>query len=235
MARRRPDACQPDGAAVDQGHAPAPAVDAEDGVACRDAQIAPHRQLEPAGDGVALDRRDDRLREQHAARAHGAVAVHGDAVAAAFRDALQVRPGAERAARAGEHRDGEGVVGVEAPEGVGEQRRRRSVDGVAYPRTVDGDDGDGAVGLEADGAHVRPPRAGGRVGQRRGRRQAYSGGKRSAHGAARSSCAPTRRSRSSRAYGATSCTPSGSPSAVMCIGSEIAGCPDMLKGSVQTP
>ena len=62
-------------AAVDQRHAPPPAEHAEHRVACGDAQVAPARELEPAGDRVAFDRGDHRLGEQHARRAHRAVAV----------------------------------------------------------------------------------------------------------------------------------------------------------------
>ena len=50
-----------DGAPVDEGHAPAAAEDAEHGVVGGDAEVAPQGQLEPAGDGVSLDRGDDRL------------------------------------------------------------------------------------------------------------------------------------------------------------------------------
>ena len=60
---------QPDGAAVHQRDAPAPAVDAEHRVLGRDAQVAPGGELEPARDGVALDGGDHRLAEQHARRA----------------------------------------------------------------------------------------------------------------------------------------------------------------------
>ena len=72
------------GTEVDQRHAPAPAEDAEDGVGGRHAEIAPERQLEAARYGVALDRGEDRLREQHARRPHGRlVAVVADAAALA--------------------------------------------------------------------------------------------------------------------------------------------------------
>ena len=71
------EAGQPDRAAVAQGHAPAPAVDAEDGVGGRHPQVAPDGQLQPAGHGVALDGGDDRLVEQHPGRPHRPVAVDG--------------------------------------------------------------------------------------------------------------------------------------------------------------
>ena len=52
---------------------------------------------------------------------------------------------------------------------------------------------------------------------------AWTGGRRSDHGRARSSWAATASSRSSRFDAATRCTPTGSPSGVQCNGSEIAG------------
>ena len=55
-------------------HAPAPAVDAEDRVLRRHAQVAPERELEAAGDGVALDGGDHGLGEQHPRRPHRPVA-----------------------------------------------------------------------------------------------------------------------------------------------------------------
>ena len=64
-----------DRAAVHQRDAPAAAVDAEHGVLGGDPQVAPERQLEAAGDRVALDGGDHRLAQQHAGRADGAVAV----------------------------------------------------------------------------------------------------------------------------------------------------------------
>src|SRR3546814_18545091 len=52
------EAGQPDGAAVDQGHAPAAAVDAEGGGGGGDPQVAPDRQPQTAGHGE--DRKSDR-------------------------------------------------------------------------------------------------------------------------------------------------------------------------------
>ena len=48
-------------ATVDEGHPPAPAVDAEHRVAGGDTQIAEHGEFQPASDGVTLDRCDRRL------------------------------------------------------------------------------------------------------------------------------------------------------------------------------
>src|SRR3546814_20617222 len=47
------EAGQPAGAAVDQGNAPAAAVDAEGGVGGGDPQVTPDRPLPPAGPGKA--------------------------------------------------------------------------------------------------------------------------------------------------------------------------------------
>ena len=154
---------QADRPAVHQRDAPAPTVDAEHRVAGGDAQVAPRRELEAAGHRVALDRRDHRLGEQHAGRADRAVAVglHArDALGVAGAHRLEVGARAERAVRAGEHRDGEVVVGLEAAEGGDERVRRRPVDGVRDLRPVDRDDRDRAVGLEVDGHY----RSGGRPG-----------------------------------------------------------------------
>ena len=55
------DARQPLRAAVDQRHAPAALQAPEARVLARDPQVAPERQLEPAGHAPAADRRDRRL------------------------------------------------------------------------------------------------------------------------------------------------------------------------------
>ena len=146
-------------AEVDQRHAPAPAEDAEDGVRGGDAEVAPQRQLESARDRVPLDRGDDRLSEQHARRPHGPVPVlaenvlpervdQGAAPELAGGDRLQIGAGAERAARAGQDRDRERLVRVEAAKRPHQRRRGRVVDRVAHLGPVDGDDGDFAVRLE---------------------------------------------------------------------------------------
>ena len=131
---------EPDRAAVDERYAPPPAEHAEHRVARGDAQVAPQRELEPARDRVALDRGDHGLRQQHPRRSHRAVALGLNAVAAVVADRLQVGAGAERAARAGEHRDVVRVVGVERAERVGELGRGRAIDRVAALGPVDRDD-----------------------------------------------------------------------------------------------
>ena len=122
---------QPHGAAVDQRHAPAAAEHAEHRVLLGDPQVAPQRELETAGDRVAGDRGDHRLREPHPARAHRAVAVALDAVAPRPARLLQVGARAEDAALAVEHRDGGVLVGVEVAERLGQSGRGRAVDRVA--------------------------------------------------------------------------------------------------------
>src|SRR5262245_29814089 len=62
---------------------------------------------------------------------------------------------------------------------------------------------------------------------------ACRGGRRFAQGRASSSWAATRSRRSSPSYGATSWIPTGRPSGVQCSGSEMAGWPVVLKGSVK--
>ena len=150
---------QPDGAAVHQRDAPAPAVDAEHRVLGRHAQVAPGGELEPARHGVSLDGRDRRLAEQHARGADRAVAVGRQARgarSARLAHGLQIGAGAERAVRPDEHRDVEGVVAVEAAEGVRELRRRRPVDGVGDLGAVEGHDRQVPPGFEVDGHGATP-------------------------------------------------------------------------------
>ena len=102
-ARQADQARQADRAAVDQRHAEAAAEHAEHRVLLGDAQVAPQRELEPAGDRVARDRGDHRLAEQHPRRAHRAVAVGRDAVGRAGGDRLEIGARAERAVIAVQH------------------------------------------------------------------------------------------------------------------------------------
>ena len=127
-------------ASVTQRHAPAAAVDAEHRIARGHPQVAPQGQLEAPCDGMALDRRQDRLREQHPRRPHRAVAVRFDAIASAFANGLQVGSGAEGATRAGEDRDRLTTIRVEGAERVGEGRGGGTVDRVADLGPGDGDD-----------------------------------------------------------------------------------------------
>ena len=124
-------------------YTPAPAEHAEHRVARRDAQVAPERELEPAGDREALDRGDHRLRQQHPRRSHRAVAV-GAARGCRRR---RRRPSGRRPRRtcrprrSGPRRRSV-VVGVEGAERVGELGRGRAVDRVAPSGRSIVDDGD---------------------------------------------------------------------------------------------
>ncbi len=142
-------------AEVDERHAEAPAVDAERGVGGGDAQVAPHGQLEPAGDGGTLDGGDDRLAEAQPCRPHRARPVIADRAPVTVGERLEVGAGAEVPAGAGEHGHGQGVVGVERLERLEQQRRRGRVDGVAPLRTVDRDDADRTAIGDPDRSGVR--------------------------------------------------------------------------------
>ena len=138
-------------AEVAQRDPEAAAEDAEDGVLGGDAQVAPQRQLDPAGDGVALDRRDDGLGERETGGAHGPGSLVGDGPAVALGHRLEVGAGAERTLGPGEDGDGLPVVGVEGQEGLAQLVGADAVDGVAALGAVDGDDGDRAFPLDEQG------------------------------------------------------------------------------------
>ena len=144
---------QADRSAVHQGNSPAAAVDTEDRVLGRHSQVTPGGDLETSGDGMALDCGDHRLREQHARRADGPVAVGLDAArawSAILLHCLEVGAGAELAVRASEHGDGERLVGLEPAECVGERFGGGAVDRVGDIGSVDRDDDDRRVGLEVN-------------------------------------------------------------------------------------
>ena len=152
------EAHEADRAAVHQRNAPAPTEDAEHGVLGRDAEVAPGGELETARDGVPLDRRDDGLAEEHPRRPHRTVPVRRDAAHArrVIPHRLQVGPGAELPVRAGEDRDGERLVGIEAAESVGQRLGGGPVDGVGHFGAIDRDHGDRPVHTVAY-AHAAPP------------------------------------------------------------------------------
>ncbi len=159
------DARQAHGATVDQRHAPAAAEDAEHGVALGHAQVGQQGQLEAAGDGVSAYRGDQRFGQAHPRRPHGTgrATVGRQRVAArGIADGGQVRPGAEMAARAAQHRHPQRVIRGEAFEGIEQRGGGRPVDRVAARRAVEQDRADRAVGLEQHGCvgHGRSPRLG---------------------------------------------------------------------------
>ncbi len=147
------DPRQPLGAAVDQRHAEPALGEPEPGVGRRDPQVAPERELEPAGQAPAGDRGDRRLRGRQPAEPERAVGTlvepGGDlrlGVVAGERgallgDRLQVGAGAERLRPlAGEDEDAGLVVGLEAVEALAQQVGRLVVDGVAALRPRDRQD-----------------------------------------------------------------------------------------------
>ena len=144
---------QPDGAAVDERHAPTPAVDAERRVGSSDPQVAPDGELEATRHGVTFDRGDHRLAEIHSCRTHRTVEVDVglDAVARARRHGLEVGARTEGAAGAGEDGNGERGVVVEGAERVDELVGGRPVDGVADIGAVDRDDHHGTIDRNRDG------------------------------------------------------------------------------------
>ncbi len=147
---------QAHGPAVDQRHAPASAEHPEDGVSRRNAQIAPDRELQPASNSVAFDRRDHGLCEQHPRRTHRTVALPAHAVATSPGDSLQICSRAETALRAGQHGHAHVLVCLEGPERICEQGGGRSVDTVPHLWAIDGDDRHGSISFVRHVAHVSP-------------------------------------------------------------------------------
>ena len=153
---------EPNRPAVHQWNAPAPAVHTEDRVLRGDAEIAPRRELEAAGDRVPFDRSDDRLGKQHARRPDRAVAVAVEATRPLhprLSHRLQIGAGAEGAVRSAEDGDVERLVGFEAAERIGKRRSRRAVDRIGDFGPVDRDDRDGTLATKFD-AHGVPSLSG---------------------------------------------------------------------------
>jgi hypothetical protein len=164
------DARQAHRAAVDQRHAPAPAIDAEIGRLFHHPEIAPQRKLHAACDRRPGDRGDHRLVELEPAGAErpagdvaaiGAVGLAPGNIKFAERvlgvqrgDELEVPAGAERPALAPEHRDGGLGIGVELEKGLGQRIGAVGVHGIAGFRAGMDDGPDGAVPLDTH-AHVR--------------------------------------------------------------------------------
>ena len=125
--------------ALDLGHAELAAL-------ARHHQVARQHQLEAAGQRVAFHRGDERLARRR----------DGDAAEAAARDhrlvtahpGLEVHPGAERAARPGQHPDPQVVVGVELVGGRRQGAGGRAVERVPRLGPADGDDLDVAAPLD---------------------------------------------------------------------------------------
>ena len=117
--------------AVDERYAPAPAVDAEDGVLLDDSEVTPQGQLQPTGDRETADGGDHGLGQHHARRPHRTGAGSVDRVGLRCAEGLEICSGAEGSVVTPQHRDGGVVVGVELFEGREQTGCGRSVDGVA--------------------------------------------------------------------------------------------------------
>ena len=150
------DARQTDRAEVDQRHAETAIEEAEDRGARRNPEVAPQRELHPARDRGAFDRGDHRLAQPEPRRAHRTeVAVRLDGPPFAFGDRLEIGPGAERAPRAGQHRDVRVRVSVEALEGLEQGARGRKVDRVAPFGPLDRHDCHAPIGAGGNRAVAR--------------------------------------------------------------------------------
>ena len=160
------DAREPHAAAVAGVEAPVHVLMGEFGVGRTEAQVAGLRELQPARDRVAVDRRHDRLVDGEAA---------GDAAEARpFREApaefgrrapgvvhgvgLEVGAGAEGlVASPGEHGDPRRVVRREFPPARDQPVVGREIERVHLVRPVDGDQAHGTLRLVADVAHRSSP------------------------------------------------------------------------------
>ena len=180
---------QADRAPVDERHAPAPAVHAEGGVSGRDPQVAPQRELEPAGHGDGLRRRrspacDSSMRVTPSGPSAGGRSTRLPApVATALRSApaQKVPPAPVRTAAASRSSRVEVPEGLRQRDGGGPSTAlRASGRSIVTTRT-------GALGADADGHDVSPPRclpargcqalspSTGRPGSRTGRPDAVAG------------------------------------------------------------
>jgi hypothetical protein len=121
---------KPDRAHVDQRHAKAPVEDAECRVRGGHAKVAPQCQLEPSGHGVALDRSDHRLAEDHPRRAHRTVARVRRAAWILRSKRFQIEARAKVPVRTRQDRDRQGFRLVEFLEGLSQGRRSFRIDGI---------------------------------------------------------------------------------------------------------
>ena len=121
------------------------------------------RQLDAAGDGITLDGGDHGLGQGQSGRPHGPGPMVGDGPPVSLGDRLEVGPGAEGAAGAGQDGHRAVVIAVEGLEGLAQPVGADAVDRVAAFGPVDRDHGHRAVVLDEQG--IAPA---GRVGRRGG-------------------------------------------------------------------
>ena len=121
-----------------------------------DEHVAGQRDLEPAGDGIALQCRDDRLDRRLLDDARETPA--GDRGPLAGEERLEVHAGAERAAGAGDDPGDQRAVVVEAVHRLADRHGGLGVDRVPGLGPVDGDDQDALDDVGEDRvAHGRGP------------------------------------------------------------------------------
>ena len=123
--------------------------DAELGLAGGDDEVAGQRDLEPAGDGEALDRRDERLARGALGDAREPAVAHPRALAA--HEGLEIHAGAEARAGAGDDADRKVALGVELVERRRHPFGQRQVDRVARVRAVERDEQHAVAALGEDG------------------------------------------------------------------------------------
>jgi Cu+-exporting ATPase len=144
---------QPEQASGGRGQ-PAPDLgQAEGGTAGGDDHVAGQHDLEAAGQGVTLDRCDERLRRRRLGDAGEPAARHGGHLAA--QESLQVHAGAERPARSRDDSRGQVVPRIQLLHRRGDAAGDFGGDGVTRLGTADRDDHDGAglLGQHAVIAH----------------------------------------------------------------------------------
>ena len=100
---------------------------------------------------MARDRANNRLGEQHATGAHGAIAVRCHAVhVAAACHCLEVGPRTEGAVLAVEHGHIRIGVGIKFTEGIRQGLGRWTIHGIASMRPIDGYQGNAPTALDAN-------------------------------------------------------------------------------------
>jgi hypothetical protein len=112
----------------------------------------PNAEFRPAGQGIALDRSDQRLDRRPLGEPQPAP-LHHDVLATGER--LEIHTRAEGPAGTGQHTHRQGRVVVELVHRGGQSVARRGVDGVLGLRTVDRDDQDPPTLLGQDHITLR--------------------------------------------------------------------------------
>jgi len=147
---------KPNGTEIEQGHTESATEHSEDGIIGGDTHVAPERQLETAGNRVALDGRDHRLAEEHAGWPERPRAILDESPALTRGDGLKVGAGTEGPLRSGEHSHPCAVVVVILLESAEEGLRGGNVDSVAHLGAVDSDHQDIVITIGENSFHADP-------------------------------------------------------------------------------